>query len=490
MISLRAPANALGVSVISAAARAVVATEGGNGEAAALVLQMAAEDARQRATVGRAEAELELTTRIDGTEVVVILRDRGEPMSGPARMLAPLIDLGLLTSAEGSIDDGGNVTEMRFARPAHAEILDSGNLELVADDAALSDEPVSLRSLEVGDAAALTRAIYRCYGWTYPHPDLYYPERIAAGITSGRRIGEVAVTADGEIAAHWGALFLTPTIVESGLALTDPRFRRRGLAKELDQRVDARLVTSAATACVMNPVLTHTATQALVLEMGNVFVGTYLSYGMPVDQVGITSGVLRERRSLPLAYRTVKPLTPATVWVPSPYESFVHAVIDGTDWPRDFGMAQRAPKVATETVLATKLDSFNRRGEIEVRVLGQDLVDAVDAALLALRGSGAEVVHVFLPVNDPALPTLGEGLTELGLAFGAIIPEFTAQGDALVLQWLADPAVDTSTWHYINDEVEVFITSILRQVRDLSEHTMRSRRRAAHRAELFANLDP
>ena len=489
MISLRAPANAVGVAVIAAAARAVVATEGGNGDAAALVLQMAAEDARQRATVGRDDAELDLTAQVDGTEILVILRDRGEPVSGPARMLAPLIELGVMTSAEGFIDDAGNVTEVRFARPGHAQILDSANIAQVTDDDALSTEPVTLRALQAGDAPALTRAIYRCYGWTYPHPDLYYPERIAAAIEAGRRIGEVAVTADGEIAAHWGALFLTPTIVESGLALTDPRFRRRGLAKELDQRVIARLLTSEAAGCVMNPVLTHTATQQLALEEGSVIVGAYLSYGMPVEQVGITSGVLRERRSLPLAYRTVKPLTPATLWVPAPYTSFVHAAIDNTSWPREFGSAQRAPQVAAQTGVAPKLDSFNRRGEIEVRSLGQDLVDAVDEALIALRGSGAEVVHVFLPVNEPALQVLGEGLTELGLAFGSIIPEYTAQGDALVLQWLADPAVDTSTWHYLNDEIEVFITAILRQVRDLSERGTQSRRRAAHRAALFAALD-
>ena len=46
-------------------------------------------------------------------------------------------------------------------------------------------------------AAALTRAIYRCYGWTYPGPALYFPDRIAAQIERGERIGEVAVTEEG-----------------------------------------------------------------------------------------------------------------------------------------------------------------------------------------------------------------------------------------------------------------------------------------------------
>jgi hypothetical protein len=70
-----------------------------------------------------------------------------------------------------------------------------------------------------------------------------------------------------------------------------------------------------------------------------------------------------------------------------------------------------------------------------------------------------------------------------------MFPEFTDEGDALVLQWLADPDVDTSPWHYANDDVEALVMSILNQIRELNERGAEQRRRAARRATLFAALD-
>lgn len=489
MLTLRTPADDVGIATIAAAARALVAAQGGNGDAAALVLQMAASDARRRTGGGQDDDILEFSGEVEGTEVLLVLRDRGEPLTGTAHALSPLIELGVMTSAQAHADGSGNVTEMRFARPGHSTTLATDEVEQVADDAPPSDEEVTQRALEPADAAALTRAIYRSYGWTYPHPDLYYPERIAAAVESGKRIGEVAVLADGEIVSHWGAVYVTPHLVESGLAITDPRFRRRGIAKALASRITERLDAGTAVGRVSEPVLTHTATQELALKSGGAIVGAYLSYGVPVAQVGITDGMLSGRRSLSVAFFCLRPLTPATLYVPTPYEPFVRSVLSRADWPRELGVPQRSADVPDVTQIAVRHDSLNRRGEVDVPVVGRDLVEAVDVALTSLRESGAEVVHVRLPANDPSMALLGEGLTELGLAYSALVPQFSDAGDALILQWLADAEVDTSSWHYADSDVEALVTGILAQVRDLSDRGAQVRRRAARRAALFAALD-
>jgi len=489
MVTVRADSDDSGIAVISAAARAAVAASGGNGDAAAMALQLAAMDARRRSNALADSVELELIVTDDGTEVRLTLRDHGEPLSGPAAALAPLLELELMSSSSARVDGQSNLTEMWFPKPSHGVTLDESEIELVSEDAELSSEEVELRELRPSDAAALTRSIYRSYGWTYPHPDLYYPEQVAASIESGRRVGEVAVTADGEVVAHWGAIYLTNRVVESGLAITDPRFRRRGIAGQLLGRLEVRLQASHAFGRVGEPVLTHTATQDMALKAGGAIVGAYLSYGVPVAQVGITEGMLRGRRSLTVAYFNLAPLAEETLYIPRPYEAIAQAVIANTTWPRIIGSPQRVQDTPDESVIATKFDSFNRRGEIDVKVLGRDLVDVVDQAMESVRRSGAEVIHVRLPVNDPALSVLGEGLTELGLAYAAIFPEFTDEGDALVLQWLADPDVETSAWHYANDDVEALVMAILSQIRELNERGAEQRRRAARRATLFAALE-
>jgi len=489
VLHLRVSADEPGIAVLAAAARAAVASRNGNGDAAGLVLQLVGLDARERSRGGQDDTHIELSSSVDGTEVILQVRDRGEPLNGPAPTLEPLLELGVMTSARAFIEGTGNVTEMRFAMPSHSATLDSGSLEVLGVDTPLSSEEVTMRSLVASDAASLTRCIYRSYGWTYPHPDLYYPERVAASITSGRRVGEVAVTADGEVVGHWGAIFLTPTLVESGLALTDPRFRRRGIAAQLQARVTERLNNSDIVGRVGEPVLTHTATQELVLRSGGAIVGAYLSYGVPVAQVGITDGMLAGRRSLAVHYIEVKPMTEATLWIPRAYEPFVRMVLAHCDWPRSFGEVHRMGDTPDETLLDTTLDSFNKRGEIDVRQIGLDLIEVVDTALDSLRRSGAEVVHVRLPANDPALAVLGEGLTVLGLAYSVMIPSFSEAGDALVLKWIADPEIDTSSWHYYNDDIAQLIGGILGQVHELSDRGAQQRRRAGRRAALFAALD-
>src|SRR5690606_5563765 len=40
------------------------------------------------------------------------------------------------------------------------------------------EQRYTIRLLEPGDAIGVAQVIYRTYGYTYPNPDLYYPERI------------------------------------------------------------------------------------------------------------------------------------------------------------------------------------------------------------------------------------------------------------------------------------------------------------------------
>ena len=78
-----------------------------------------------------------------------------------------------------------------------------------------------------------TRCIYRCYGWSYPYAEMYYPDRLAAAISEGTRNGGVAVDADGEVVAHCGWVEVAEGAVMVGAAVTDPRYRRRGLLEQV-----------------------------------------------------------------------------------------------------------------------------------------------------------------------------------------------------------------------------------------------------------------
>ncbi|MEI8056252.1 MAG: GNAT family N-acetyltransferase [Actinomycetes bacterium] len=494
MISISAGADDLGIAVLASAARTAMSASGGDGDAVGFFVRQLGIDARARLHGGEEDATLVITADSRGTEFVVTLQDRGLPVTGPPSSLLPLLDAGVATSAEARTDGLGNVTEVRFALPTHHRIFDSAAEEILSEDAELRTDEVTIRSMVPSDAAALTRTIYRCYGWSYPISDLYFPDRIAAALESGQRIGEVAVTESGEIAAHWAAVFLSPTVVETGGTVTDPRFRRRGLAKALGDRLLERLQHMEVIGRVREPVMTHPATQEIALQEGATMVGAYLNILHPVQQIGITDGLLAAKVSISVAYSALRPLAPATLWIPGPYEDIARVVLSASDWPREFGVIGHTYHCPENSVLSTVYDSGNRLGMVDVALVGADLIDVVDGVLQQMNRSGAEYVGVRLPANQPALAVVAAGLVELGLSYASLIPALrppTADnpgGDVLVTQWLVEPEFDTSGWVFATAGVEQLVQAVVAQAVEVGTRGLERQRRAARRAQLFASL--
>ena len=495
MISIRVGADDLGAQVAPAAARQAMSTLGGDGEAVGFFVRQLILDARARLVGGEEINTVEVAAGVDGTEFVVSMTDRGLPVTGPPASLLPLLEAGFATSAQARTQGDGNLIEVRFALPSHHRMFDASDVEVLAEDVELSREEISIRSLEPADAPALTRAIYRSYGWSYPGVDLYFPDRIVAALESGQRIGEVAVTESGEIAAHWGAVFLSATVAETGNTVTDPRFRKRGLAKSLGDRLLARLFDLGVTGRVREPVMSHSATQAIAIQEGATMVGAYLNLLPPLQQIGISDGLASSRVSVCVAYSPLQPLMPATLWVPGPYEPILRGVVASSGWPRDIGGVSRDYVCPDESIVSNTYDSTNRIGMVEVEIVGADLIDRVDGVLQQLERSGAEYIGVRLPVNQPALAVVGAGLVELELAYASLLPALRAAtpdnpgGDVLVTQWVATPEFDTSRWVFANTDVEHLVQSVRMQSVELHSKRLERQRRTARRAELFAGLD-
>lgn len=488
MIRTSVPLDDVGTTVLAETARAAATQYGGGAEAAALIVRLLAQDARRRHTVVTPDHELHLAVDVDGTELTLTLRDQGEPVDAPPPAVLALVELGLATAARGGVDGGGNVLVARVPLPPHSRILDDAGLEVVPEDAPVSDEPVELRPLVADDAFALTRCIFRCYGWTYAVQDMYFPDRIAAAVESGRRIGAVAATPDGEIVAHIGLSFVADGVVESGGAVTDPRFRGRNLMVQLfainRERADALGVRSV----MSRPVLTHGVTQKLALGRGAHVMGMFLDAAGPVQQVGFTDGVIDHRMSYGVTHQPVAPLTPAALWIPSRYQEFVRHVLAATDYPLTVGEPRAGEAVPTGSVIESAYDAHKELGTIRVHTVGTDLLADLDRILDQFRAAGAAAVQVWLPADQPALATVGAGLPTLRLAFAALLPEFGDLGNCLVLQWLRNPAVDVGAFQFGDEQYAVLTGLIVDQAVELGGQETSQRLRQARREQLLALL--
>jgi RimJ/RimL family protein N-acetyltransferase len=417
--------------------------------------------------------------------VLLTLRDTGEPVNAPPAAVLALVELGLATAADGGIDGTGNVLVARVPLPRHGRIVETDDLEVLPDDAAASDVPVEVRPLRVEDAFELTRCIFRCYGWTYAVQDMYFPDRIAAAIEAGRRVGGVAVTPDGEVVAHVGYAYVADGVVEGGVAVTDPRFRGRGLMGQVAQEVDLHAL--GVTAVMGRAVLTHPVTQKASMGLGATLVGMYLDAAGPVQQVGFTDGLIDHRMSYAVTYNPQIPLDPTTIWIPARYQALVRHVLEPSELPLTIGEVHSAP-VPPASVMTSSYDALKQAGTVKVATVGDDLVAALDGILGQFRAAGAEQVLVYLPAEQPALATVGAGLPSLQLAYAALLPRFGELGTGLVLQWLRNPAVVIDHFVFADDRFRILTEMIVEQATTLGDQETRQRLRRARLEQLLALL--
>ncbi len=483
MIRVQAVHNSAGAAALTAAARMAVEHLGGDGDGCGLIVRLLLQDVRDRIQPGVDSSEVELSVRPEGTEVVLELRDRGEPISGEPVALHPLVAMGLVTQTQTGTDGHSNVTTIRMALQAHHAVEDLDSVEILNEQVPVSTDEFSVRELTPVDTPALTRLLYRCYGWSYPHPDLYYPERVSAALVDGSRIGLVAVTESGEVVGHWGAVYRGAHVVETGSTVTDPRFRHRGIARLLGEQLLDQLRDRQVKGRFREPVLTHTATQEMALKEGAVIVGIRANRGQALQQVGITQGILDHRSSVTVAFGALLPLESASVFVPADYADILRVVLSHSDWPRhidarpDFTLAD----VPSTTESTSSYDAANQSAVIDVSIIGNDLIDNVDSALDRARRGGAEFIEVHLPTAQPWLTAVGAGLIDLGLAYAAYIPVLHEDSDVLVLQWLDDSEVDTSDWQYATPHVEALAQAVVAQIHDAAQRAVKVRREAARR---------
>src|SRR5690606_26735478 len=157
----------------------------------------------------------------------------------------------------------------------------------------------------------------------------------------------------------------------------------------------------------------------------------------PVKQIGFTDGVTSQRSTAVFYARLRGELPHRTLHVPSDYLDFVRRVVDHDELPRPIEVAR--PRAATDAPATSRLsidvDGENRLATITVEEAGRDLLDAVSAHLADLSRA-TDVVHLDLPLGDPASGALAAGLHELGFVYSALCLELVDSGDALRLQHL------------------------------------------------------
>lgn len=293
-----------------------------------------------------------------------------------------------------------------------------------------SQEPVEIRLLEPDEALALTRCVYRVYGYGHAEEYLYYPDQLREFLESGRMVSAVAMTYDGEVAAH-AALRLDDQeamAAEVGLALVDPRFAGRGLRTQVVERIikEARDRGLRGLWGLAGCAGKELQEAALGLEFRET--GLLLATG-PNPEGGRQSGLLY--------YLALEPGAERMIYAPLHHQGIITRLFEDCGLPRKIMEPEAAQPALPETsLLDLKLQPEWGRAVLSVSRYGSDLKEQVAAEVKGLCLRGLPCIYLDLPLDQSAAQGAVPQFEMLGFFLAGVLPEAGPSGDLLRLQYL------------------------------------------------------
>lgn len=335
----------------------------------------------------------------------------------------------------------------------------------------INPDQLELREMTAADAVGVADLARRTYGDDYPYTKIYNPDEFYADQVAGAHTSEVALTPDGELVSHAALAFHGPRVGEGGMAITDERFRGKGIATRLEVNLLKRAKEREIKWLMVEPVLYHVASQDIIVSHWDqgAITGIRIKEFAHADIGGFGENAERGRISATMGFAPLAEMGPHDVWVAPEYAEILEIVLEPVEWHRT--IRTKVPDDLTipeRSALTSEFKESKIAGVIEVETIGADLSQAVTAERDALVGKGAEVIELHLATHEPVGATAV--LMDEGFSFAGFLPEIRGDSDMLLLQWLADAEIERDTWQLLNDHVERLADAIVAQAKEAFEH--------------------
>lgn len=427
-----------------------------HGEALALATEEACANILKHAFEPGEEGGYSIASEITPAALVLSFRDQGVPLDASVESALEDPEAGGaghgLSRIRHAVDEahwvrhGKEGKELRLVRyRPQADVTDHLPQEALApihpEVTLAPPQEYTVRRFQPEDAVGIARVVYRVYGYTYQHEELYYPERTVRLNEEGKLVSVVAVDAAGEVVGHY-ALERPEAgrVAESGEAVVSPAHRGRKLMERMREQIEAEAGRLGLLGIYGNAVTTHVYSQRADETFGCHACGATLGL-LPrsVTFKGIRSEPLAQRVSCILYYEPMQPPPPAAVHAPPHHRPIMERIYAGFEAPVQFLEPDHA-RLPRHGRIAVQFRPAYSSGIIRVREIGADTAAEVRRARRDLcDASGAEAVYLELPLAQPGAPALCHAAEGDGFFFSGIGPQFAPDGDALRLQFLTGP---------------------------------------------------
>ncbi len=306
--------------------------------------------------------------------------------------------------------------------------------------AAQTEAHCTVRRLKPSEAHEVSKAVYRAYGYSYPHDYVYYPEKIAELNRRGDIFSAVAVAENQEIAGHcslkrWEE---NPRIAEMAQGVVKPRFRSQGCFAQLTEYLIEAARGQGLTGIFGEAVTTHPYSQKTAIQFGLRDCALFLGLIPAAADFKGLGGSPGDRGSMLVQFRylTTPPSTP--VYSPVPHRAMIAEILVNLGRAPDLRTPPPGAErpAAAEAAIAVKLSRSLNFARIRIDRYGRNAVGLLREQTRALCRQKWDVIHLLLDLSDPATAHFANRFEELGFFFAGVLPCGLPAGDVLILQHL------------------------------------------------------
>jgi hypothetical protein len=292
----------------------------------------------------------------------------------------------------------------------------------------------SIRRFCSGDAAGVTRLVEGVYGDTYYPRQLYNRDEIVQLNEAEKLVSVVALDSAGEVIGHY-ALERPDlgAVAEASDAIVATEYRHHHLFEKMRPLLREEGKRLGLTGLVSYAVTNHPFTQKAEDHFGSHPCG--VSLGLWPRSFHNMPAPLTQRMSFVMYFDYVRPAA-HVVHVASPHREMIARIYQ--QYGISYELCEVGPEVETGDMVMEHEPEV-QTGTIRICRAGANTAASLREACENLcDGCGAKAVTLELPLAQPETAEVCRAAEEAGFFFAGLGPAFAADGDALLMQYLAE----------------------------------------------------
>jgi anti-sigma regulatory factor (Ser/Thr protein kinase) len=316
--------------------------------------------------------------------------------------------------------------------PYSAKAHDEDKTEIIDENSFL------IRPFEPYDALKISRCFYKVYGYTFENDSMFYPERFTGLVNKGDIISFVCVDQrTNEIAGHLALVRdKSSQAAEITYAVVAPEYRKHGLLIKLALPLLESAYKSGIAGFSANATAHHVFSQKAALKEFAVpcaIVLGYFSVERTFKKIGNEHS--DKRISALFMFKYLKPPKPVDLHLPDRHRELIETIYGKLEAP--FNLPESTDITLKHGEMSVYMDKMFKSSKIIVDLVGEDTLTEISRAKNDLcDAGGAEVVYLYLPLNQPRTKTFCNECENMGFFFSGIEPKPGGMSDMLRLQHL------------------------------------------------------